>query len=83
MKNMRKLLTETIEHAALYSSIYDDDSITVTLRKYYDSYEVVYETPERYYVFGQNVDWSFEHALNVYSEFVKKCEGNSRTYCGC
>lgn len=74
---MKELLTETIEHAALYNKIYNDDSITVTLRKYYDSYEVVYETPERYYVLGQDCEWCFEHAFNVYNEYVAEAKKNA------
>ena len=54
--------TEIIEHAACYCEWSDSDSITVTLRRWYDSYEVVYATPEKCYVFGEDKNLTLEQA---------------------
>ena len=63
--------TETIEHAARYCEQSDSDSITVTLYRWYDSYEVIYATPERYYVFGEGKNLTLEQAEEIYNEHVK------------
>lgn len=63
--------TKTIEHAACYCEWSDSDSITVTLRRYNDSCEVVYETPERYYVLGEDKNLTLEQAEVIYNEHVE------------
>lgn len=66
--------TETIEHAACYCEQSDSDSITVTLRRWYDAFEVVYATPERYYVFGEDKDLTLEQAEEIYNEHVENAK---------
>ena len=63
--------TETIEHAACYCEWSYSDSITVTLSRWYDSYEVVYATPERCYVFGEDKNLTLEQAEEIYNEHVE------------
>lgn len=74
MENMEIIKTETIEHACCYNDLFGEDSVTVTLRKYFDSYEVVYETPDCYYVFGENCIFSREKAEEIYSEHVDRAK---------
>lgn len=73
MKNniTETIKTEIIEHAACYCECTDSDSITVELRRWYGSYEVVYATPERYYVFGEDKDLTLEQAEEIYNEHVE------------
>lgn len=63
--------TETIEHAACYCEWSDSDSITVELRKWCGFYEVVYETPDRFHVFGENKGLTLEQAEEIYNEHVE------------
>lgn len=63
--------TETIEHAACYCEWLDSDSITVTLRRWYDSYEIVYATPEKYYVLGEDKNLTLAQAEKIYNEHIK------------
>lgn len=73
MKNniTETIKTETIEHAACYCECTDSDSITVELRRWNGSYEVVYAAPERYYVFGEDKDLTLEQAEEIYNEHVE------------
>ena len=73
MKNniTETIKTETIEHAACYCEWSDSDSITVTLRRWRGSYEVIYATPERYYVFGEDRDLTLEQAEEIYNVHVE------------
>lgn len=66
--------TETVEHAACYCEWSDSDSITVTLRRWYDSYEVVYATPERHYVFGEGKNLTIEQAEEIYDVNVENAK---------
>lgn len=63
--------TKTVEHAACYCEWSDSDSITVTLRRWFDSYEVVYATPERYCVLGEDKDLTLEQAEEIYNREVE------------
>lgn len=62
---------ETIEHAACYCEWSDSDSVIVTLRKWYDAYEVVIEAPERYYVLGEDKNLTLAQAEKIYNEHVE------------
>ena len=63
--------TETIEHAACYCEWSDSDSITVKLRRWYDSYEAVYATPERCYVLVEDKNITLEQAEEIYNKHVE------------
>lgn len=73
MKNniTETIKAETIEHAACDCEWADSDSITVELRRWNGSYEVVYATPERYYVFGEGKDLTLEQAEVIYNDHVE------------
>jgi hypothetical protein len=73
MKNniTEAIKSETIEHAACYCEWADSDSITVELRRWNGSYEVVYSTPERYHVFGEGKGLTLEQAEEIYDEHVE------------
>ena len=66
---IKTIKTETIEHAACHCEW--SDSITVTLRRWYNSYEVIYATPERRYVFGEDKNLTLEQAEEIYNEHVE------------
>ena len=66
--------TETIEHAACYCEWSDSDSIIVTLRKWYDAYEVVCETPEAFYVLGEGRNLTLAQAEAIYNGRVESAK---------
>ena len=54
----------------------ESDSITVTLRKWLGSYEVVHAFPNRCYVYGEDCNYTLKQAEEVYNrllEAAKQC----------